>query len=246
VVNPAQIKAFGQSQLSRTKTDKADAALIARFCQMHRPPAWTPPRAEARALQALVRRLESLEQMRLMEHNRLEAGPAMAAVKASLETTIAFLDAQIKDTKRQIKEHINEHPWLKGQRDLLVSIPGIADTTAAALLAELLDVSLFTGARQAAAFAGLVPRIRQSGSSVRGRPCLSKIGSGRLRKALYLPAIVALRCNPLVKAMGARLSVSGKSKMLIVGAAMRKLLHLAFGVLKSGKPFDPALAANTA
>jgi transposase len=244
VVNPAQIKAFGQSQLSRTKTDKADAALIARFCQMHAPPAWTPPPAEARALQALVRRLESLEQMRHMEHNRLEAGPATAAVKASLETTIAFLDEQIKDTKRQIKEHIDAHPSLKQQRDLLVSIPGIAGTTAAALLAELLDVSQFTGARQVAAFAGLVPRIRQSGSSVRGRPCLSKVGSGRLRKALYLPAIVALRCNPLIQAMSERLSAGGKSKMLIVGAAMRKLLHLSFGVLKSGKPFDPSFAAN--
>jgi transposase len=242
VVNPAQIKAFGQSQLSRTKTDKADAALIARFCQMHEPPAWTPPPAETRALQALVRRLESLEQMRHMEHNRLEAGPATAAVKASLEATIAFLNEQIKDTKRQIKEHIDEHPSLKQQRDLLTSIPGIADTTAAALLSELLDVSLFTGARQVAAFAGLVPRIRQSGSSVRGRPSLSKVGSGRLRKALYLPAIVALRFNPLVKAMGTRLSANGKSKMLIVGAAMRKLLHLAFGVLKSGKPFDPNFA----
>ena len=107
------------------------------------------------------------------------------------------------------------------------------------LLAELGDLTQFSSARQVAAFAGLVPRIRESGSSVRGRSRLSKVGSSRLRKSLYFPAITALRFNPLIKALGLRLSAQGKSKMLIIGAAMRKLLHLAYGVLKSGKPFDP-------
>jgi len=101
------------------------------------------------------------------------------------------------------------------------------------------DVSQFDSARQVAAFAGLVPRIRESGTSVRGRSRLSKIGSSRLRKSLYFPAITALRFNPVIKSFGLRLSAAGKSKMLIIGAAMRKLLHLAYGVLKSGKAFDP-------
>jgi transposase len=108
------------------------------------------------------------------------------------------------------------------------------------LLAELGDISQFSNARQVAAFAGLVPRIRESGTSVRGRSRLSKVGSSRLRKSLYFPAITALRFNPLIKAFGLRLSIQGKSKMLIIGAAMRKLLHLAYGVLKSQRPFDPA------
>lgn len=246
IVNPARIRAFAQSQLSRTKTDKADAQLIARFCQMHQPAAWTPPPGEARELQALVRRLEALAQMRQMEDNRLQAGVSAEPVKTSIEATLAFLDEQIQTTERLIREHIDEHPTLKEQRELLVSIPGIAGTTAAALLAELLDVKQFSNVGQVAAFAGLAPRLRESGSSVRGRPCLSKVGSSRLRKALYFPAMVALRFNPLVRALGERLRHSGKSKMLILGAAMRKLLCLAYGVLKSGKRFDPAFAAKTA
>ena len=246
LVNPALVKAFGQSQLSRTKTDKADAQLIARFCQMHQPPPWTPPAPEVRQLQALVRRLEALEEMRLMESNRLAAGAPQGPVQTSLQEHIAFLDEQIQLTKQQIRDHIEGHTALKSRKDLLVSIPGVADTTAAVLLAELLDVSLFDSARQVAAFAGLVPRIRQSGSSVRGRCCLSKVGSSRLRKALYFPAIAALRFNPLVKALGERLKERGKAKMAVVGAAMRKLLHLCYGVLKSQRPFDPNILVKTA
>jgi transposase len=94
-----------------------------------------------------------------------------------------------------------------------------------------------------AAFAGLVPRIRQSGSSVRGRSSLSNVGSRRLRHALYFPAMVALRFNPAIHALGERLKAGGKSKMVVIGAAMRKLLQIAFGVLKSGKPFDAAICA---
>ena len=95
-----------------------------------------------------------------------------------------------------------------------------------------------------AAFAGLAPRIHQSGSSVRAQSRLCKVGSARLRKGLYFPAMSALRHNPLIRDLGARLSAQGKCKMVILGAAMRKLLHIAYGVLKSGKPFDANLAAQ--
>jgi transposase len=243
VVNPAQIKAFGQTGLSRTKTDKADAILIACFCRMHQPPAWNPPSPEAALLQALLRRLESLRQMRQMEHNRLAVSPA--PVRASIEAVMTVLTEQITATEQAIRDHIQGSEDLRGQRDLLVSIPGIADTTAAVILAELLDVRQFAGARQVAAFAGLVPRLRQSGSSVRGRSSLSKSGNSRLRRALYLPAVSSLRWNPAIQALRARMTAAGKAKMVIVGAAMRKLLQLAFGVLKSGKPFDPSYACPT-
>lgn len=245
LVNPALIKAFGQSQLKRTKTDKADAQLIAHFCRMHQPSLWHPPAPEIRELQALVRRLETLEEMRVMEENRLASGVTSAEVQASLEEHITYLQAQIDKTQRQIKDHIDQHPGLKDKAKLLDSIPGIGEATAALLLAELGDLTQFSSARQVAAFAGLVPRIRESGSSVRGRSRLSKVGSSRLRKSLYFPAITALRFNPLIKALGLRLSAQGKSKMLIIGAAMRKLLHLAYGVLKSGRPFDPNFVAQT-
>jgi transposase len=241
VVNPARIKAFGGTGLSRTKTDKADAILIARFCSLHRPSAWTPPPPEAATLQALVRRLETLGEMRQMEQNRLDVSPD--PVRASVEAVLLVLEQQIEATRRAIRDHIDGSPGLKAQRDLLVSIPGVAETTAAALLAEIVDVSQFAGARQVAAFAGLVPRIRQSGSSVRGRSSLSKVGSRRLRHALYFPAMVALRFNPPIHALGERLKAGGKSKMVMIGAAMRKLLQIAFGVLKSGRPFDAAVCA---
>lgn len=246
LVNPALIRAFAQSRLLRTKTDKADAQMIAHFCQMHQPPTWTPPSAEIRALQALVRRLEALIEMHTMEENRMGSGLTCEAVQADLEEHLADLRSRIEKTRRQIKEHVDQNPDLKKQAELLESIPGIGATTSALLLAELGDISHFSTARQVAAFAGLVPRIRESGTSVRGRSRLSKIGSSRLRKSLYFPALTALRCNPIIKAFGLRLSAQGKAKMLIIGAAMRKLLHLAYGVLKSGVPFNPDFCSQNA
>lgn len=247
LVNPALIRAFGQSQLLRTKTDKADAQLIARFCQMHQPLLWAPPSPQIRALQSLVRRLETLIEMHTMEDNRLGSGITCEAVQADLEEHLADLQARIEKTRRQIKDHIDQNPDLGGKAKLLESIPGIGEATAALLLAELGDMTQFKDARgrplgRIAAFAGLVPRIRESGSSVRGKSRLSKVGSSRLRKSLYFPALTALRFNPFIRALGLRLSAQGKSKMLIIGAAMRKLLHLAFGVLKSGQAFDPDFA----
>jgi transposase len=109
-------------------------------------------------------------------------------------------------------------------------------------LAEVPDIKEYASARQVAAFAGLVPRERQSGSSVGGRVRLSKIGNARLRKALYFPAITALRCSLFFQSWAEGLRHRGKSKMAVIGAAMRKLVHLAYGVLKTGRPFDPEWA----
>jgi transposase len=242
VVNPAAIKAYAQSRLSRTKTDRVDAALIAGFCLERRPPAWQPPAPELRELQALVRRLDSLVEMRTMEENRLSSGVTVAAVRESVEGHIAYLAEQIKLTEALIRDHIDRHPGLKRQRELLDSIPGIGEATAAALLAEVPDIKEYRSARQVAACAGLVPRERQSGSSVRGRVRLSKIGNARLRKALYFPAVTALRCSPFFQQWAEGLRQRGKSKMAVIGAAMRKLVHLAYGVLKTGRPFDPEWA----
>jgi transposase len=241
-VNPAAVRAYAQSHLSRTKNDRVDAALIAGFCAERRPPAWVPPAPGLRELQALVRRLDSLVEMRTMEENRLSSGVTVAAVRESVEGHLAYLAEQIKRTEALIRDHIDQHPGLKRQRELLDSIPGVGETTAAALLAEVPDIKQYKSARQVAAFAGLVPRERQSGSSIRGRVRLSKIGNARLRKALYFPAVTALRCSPFFQAWAEGLRQRGKSKMAVIGAAMRKLVHLAYGVLKTGKPFDPEWA----
>jgi transposase len=219
-----------------------DAELIARFCLAQAPLAWTPLPAEVRDLQALVRRLESLIEMRVMEENRLSSGITVEAVRRSVEELMAYLTEQIKRTEELIHQHINNHPTLKQQSALLDSIPGIAQTTAALLLSEMTDIKQYGSARQVAAYAGLVPRERRSGTSVRGRTRLSKIGNARLRKALYFPAITALRCSPFFQQWAEGLRERGKSKMSVICAAMRKLVHLAYGVLKHGKEFDPQWA----
>jgi len=245
VVNPASVRDYARSRLSRTKTDRVDASLIAGFCAERRPPAWRPPAPELRELQALVRRLDSLREMRTMEENRLSSGVRVAAVRASLEDSIAHLSEQIRKTEALIADHIGRHPGLRRQRELLDTIPGIGAATAAVLLGEMPDLKEYRSARAVAALAGLVPRERQSGSSVRGRVRLSKIGNSRLRKALYFPAVTALRCSPFFQQWAAGLRQRGKSKMAVIGAAMRKLIHLAYGVLKTGKPFDPEWAKTT-
>jgi transposase len=239
VVNPAAVTAFAGAGLSRTKTDRVDADLIARFCLSQEPELWKPPAPEIRELQALVRRLESLIEMRVSEENRLSAGVMVESVRESLEEHIHYLLDQIKRTEEQIRKHINNHLDLKEQKELLDSIPGIGETTAALFLAEIVNIKQYRNARQVAAFAGLVPRERRSGTSVKGKVRLSKIGNARLRKALYFPAITALRCSDFFKQWAAGMRERGKSKMAVIGAAMRKLIHLAYGVLKTKKPFDP-------
>lgn len=239
MVNPACIKGYALSELIRTKTDKVDAALIARFCEARRPGAWKPDPQEVRELRALVRRLSELQEMQRMELNRIEAGTASGDVQRQLEAHVAHLEAQIEETERLIKHQMKKYPGLKAQKDLLTSIPGIGDLTAACLLGEIGDFTAFESARQLVAYCGLDPKERRSGSSVRGKPHLSKVGNARVRKALYMPAIVAWRWNPVVQSLCERLVAKGKAKMVAVGAAMRKLLHLAFGVLKTKLPFDP-------
>jgi transposase len=241
VVNPLRIQAFAKSQLSRNKTDKADAALIARFCQSQQPELWTPPPPHLRELQALMRHLEALQETRQQQSNRLEM-QSVTTVQTSLLTLLAYLDAEIGRVQEHIRDHIQSHPDLQQQQKLPTSIPGIGDLTAAKLLAEVERLCSYKSARQAAAYAGLTPRQHQSGSSVRGQTRLSKAGNARVRKALYFPAVVAMRFNPIIRDLCQRLRERHKNSMVIVGAAMRKLLHLAYGVLKTGRPFDPQYA----
>ncbi len=242
VVNPAQIKSFGGAQLTRAKTDKADAKLIAQFYQQMCPSHWTPTPQHVRELQALVQRLASLAQMEGQEQNRMDT--AAAVIRPSIEAVLTTIGTEIKTVKALIHDHIDSHPALKKQAALLESIPGIGKETIAKLLAYVGDVQRFDHAKALAAFVGLNPTVHQSGSSVRGKSHLSKKGNSALRKALYMPAIVARRYNPVVKEFADRLKKAGKPNMVIVGAVMRKLLHIIYGVLKSGKPFDAAYSSN--
>jgi len=239
VINPAQIKAFGQSQLVRTKTDRVDALLIARFCAERQPEPWQAPSHSERTLRALVLRLDALQRMHVQESNRLET--ARDAVREGIEAHLAWLDEQIASLVRQIQRHIDDDPDLRDKRRLLESIPGVGERTIAVLLAYRTDPSRFGSAKQAAAFAGLDPRLHESSTSVRAKPRLSKIGHAALRKALYMPAMVTLYHTQWGKRFRDRLALAGKPPKLIIGAMMRKLVYVAFGVLKSRKPFDPSL-----
>lgn len=239
VVNPAQIKAFGGSRLARTKTDEVDARLIAEFCLRMTPEAWRPPSPGEQALRALVQRLDALQRMHTQESNRL--GVAREAVRKGIADHMAWLDKDITALTKQIRDHIDGDPDLKQKHDLLDSIPGVGERTIAAILAFGADPNHFANARQCVAFAGLNPRQHQSGSSVNGKPRMSKVGHALLRKTLYMPAMVALYKTAWGKVFRGRLAAAGKPPKLIIGAMMRKLLHVAFGVLKSGQPFNPAL-----
>lgn len=239
VVNPAQIKAFGASRLVRTKTDKVDAQLIAEFCCERRPERWQAPSPGEQALRALVLRLEALQAMRTQESNRLEV--AREIIKADIVSHITWLDGEIKALVKKIGDHIDDDPDMKNRRALLESIPGVGERTIALLLAFCMNPGRFANARQAAAFAGLDPRQHQSGTSVRSKPRMSKVGHAFLRKALYMPAMVTLYKTDWGRRFRERLAASGKPPKLIIGAMMRKLVHVAFGVLKSEKPFNPAL-----
>jgi transposase len=239
VVNPAQIKAFGASQMVRTKTDRVDARLIAEFCCERRPEPWQAPSASEQALRAMVLRLDALQSMRTQESNRLDV--ARDAVQPSISTHITWLDAEIEALAKIIRDHMNNDPNLRDKQALLDSIPGLGERTIATLLAFYANIKRFAHARQAAAFAGLDPRQHESGSSVKGKPRMSKIGHAFLRKALYMPAMVTLYKTDWGKRFRERLAAAGKPPKLIIGAMMRKLIHVAFGVLNSEKNFDPTL-----
>jgi transposase len=238
LVNPARISAYAKSLLARNKTDRLDAAIIADFCRTQSPPAWQPPREELRELQALVRLLADLNATRQAEVNRLKSGIRSAHVARILEDHIAYLDAQIQQLEQLIKTHIAQDDDLHRKKQLLRSIPGIGEKTAHTLLGELLYLDSYQNAKQVAAYAGLNPRQRLSGK-MKGCSLISKTGNAHLRKALYFPAIVAKGCNPIIHQFCSRLEENGLVPMQVIIAGMRKLLHIAFGVLKNDCPFDP-------
>lgn len=239
VVNPRLIHQHGRATMQRNKTDSQDALNIADYCAKHQPAPWEPPSVAFRQLQALVRHAQALKRDRAREKNRSQSGISSPEVLAAIEAHITFLDQQIIKLEQQINDHIDQNPDLKKDRELLLSIPGIGETTAAVFLAEIPDVSLFAQANELAAFVGLTPGQRQSGTSLKAPARLVKWGNPRLRAALFMPALSAHVSNPIVAALRERLLMRGKTKMTVVVAVMRKLVHLCYGVLKTGKPFDP-------
>jgi transposase len=193
-----------------------------------------------------VRTREALTASRVEWTNRRGSGQGSTAADAAMAGVITRLEAEIVALDQAIEDAIGQDKDLQTRHDLLISVPGIGTHTAAVILSELPSPEVLRTAREAAAYAGLNPSHRQSGSSLDAPSRISRIGNATLRAALYFPALAALRWNPLVAALRQRLKDQGRLKpKQIVGAAMRKLLHLCFGVLKTGKPFDPDHATST-
>jgi len=239
VVNPQTIKAFGQMKLRRSKTDPADARLIASFCLKEQPQPWQAPSAQQQKLTALARRVANLQTQQTAENNRLGQCLDEDAAK-SLRSHLRWLKAEQKRVERQIQELVLADPQLRQKAQWLDSIPGIAAKSATVILAELPQVEAFGSARQLAAYAGLTPRHQQSGTSGKKGTPLCKIGSNRLRWILYFPAIAAMK-HPALRDFAQRLLERKKSKMVVICALMRKLIHIIFGVLKNRQPFNPNL-----
>lgn len=239
VINPALAHAHAQSLGLRSKTDAVDARALADFCREKQPAAWQAPSAAERHLRALVLRYQAVLEMQTQEKNR--AHVARDAVRDSVDTHLAWLENELKRLERAIAEHLDNDPDLRGRRELLESIPGLGERTIAVLLAYGISSDRFDSAREFVAFSGLSPRLHESGSSVRARPRLSKIGHAFLRYALYMPAMVTLYKTAWGKRFRERLAANGKPPKLILGAMMRKLAQVAFGVIRSGQPFVPAL-----
>jgi transposase len=237
VVNPMLVKRFIESEGVRSKTDSVDAKGLARYADRTQPALWQAPSHAVRKLQALVVRLETLKEMKQAESNRLDV--AHDAVRASLLEIIAQLDASIEEVRSQIRQTIDDDPDLKSRNGLLQTIPGLGDKTIPQLLAYIGRPERFKSVKALIAYAGLAPLIQQSGSSLNKKRGTHPLGCASLRHALYFPAMVAGKYNPVIARFWQRLKAQNKPGKVIVVACMHKLLAIAYGVLKSGKPFDP-------
>ena len=241
VVNPAQVRSLARGLGILSKTDAIDAVLLAHYGRLASPRAWRPVRPDLQQFNAMLMRLDCIEADLRREQNRREQAAARCSadcVLLSIDQCIEFLQGQRKSLRKLIDHFIQSSPALSESVARLRTIPAVGEKTANRM-AAILGANTFVSAKEAAAFLSLVPVKSESGVSVKGRSHLSKAGNPRVRASLYMAAVVAKKINPEVKDLYERLCAAGKSKMSALGACMRKLVHLCFGVLKSGKDYAP-------
>jgi transposase len=245
VVNPSCISAFAKSKLSRHKTDKVDSMIIAEYASKNDLLPYVPKSKVLKELQDLYRCSQNLKTQYVQTQNYLEKKNHLSKSVCSRYNKLAkHIMQEIKDIELEIDNLLTDNIHLKHQADNIQTIPGIGKITAVAILAESPVLESFSSARQLAAYACLTPRHKTSGTSIRGKTSISKIGSSNLRKALYVPAIVAKTHNPLFKKFTQKLSSKGKPTKVIIVAIMRKLLHIVFGVIKNKTTFNPNLVLD--
>jgi transposase len=247
VVNPRRIKGFALSQMQRNKTDKVDSQVIAAYCAAMNPEGWEAPSETQRKLRALERHRLDLKRTITQQKNRQKT-LRDEDVLASLQRVLDALQAELKAVEKQMDELTSQHQQLREQKQLLLSVTGIGPKSANMLLAEMPQMGAYDNARAVAADAGVTPAHHESGTSVKRKTRISKIGKSVVRGELHMPALNAMRTNPILRAFAQRLRAAGKPEPVIICAVVRKLLHICYGVLKHNQPFDPqyGLAAAAA
>ena len=230
VVNPARTVHFARSQLRRTKTDRVDAEMIAEFCKTQKPDLWSPPPREILEIRGLL----SFRAQLVDDKSRLSQMISQIHVSTELQRLYAkqlkTLDASIAAVEKQLRATVKAHSVLQRQIQKLTALKGIGLLSGLEIIAKL-PVERLRDAKAAAAYVGLTPRERQSGTSIHGQPHICKTGNASLRRALFMPATVAMRHNPLLKVFADRLKARGKPTKLVIVAVMRKLVVLAFTIL---------------
>jgi transposase len=249
IANPKRTRDYANGIGILNKSDKVDARALWRYVKEHGEElhAWTPPPLEVRMLRSLYGRLAAVEEDLQRELNRQQQAALSAQpvkVIESLQRSVEHLQEERKRLKNSIEDHFDQHPGLKSQRELLLSVPAIGPVSADYLLCLLLS-HCFKSAREAAAFCGLIPKIHQSGTI--SKPShLTKTGDAQFRAKLYMPAVVAIRHNPELSRIYKQLLSAGKSKLSAIGALMRRLVHIAFGIIKHQTSYNPQLVARDA
>ncbi len=242
VANPRAVRHFAQALLQRSKNDQLDAEVLREFAARMPFQAWRPPSAAALKLVAVARRLEALTDMMAAEKNRRHAASLSEAlpviIRRDIQRSIQTQQRAIDRLTRAAQEFILTDPELARRYELLLSIPGFGATSAVHTLAELTLLPADMDVRQWVAYAGLDPREYTSGTSVHKKVRISKAGNKHLRRALYMPALVAVQHQPQVRAFYEHLLARGKTKMQALVATMRKLLHAIYGMFKHDQLFD--------
>jgi transposase len=242
VANPLAVKHFRQALLQRSSTDKTSATVLREFAQRMEFEPWTPPSETQMRLRSISRRLEALTAMRTEEKNRLHAartGGESSEVLKDIRSSIDSLGKRIARLRNEALRVIREDAKLKEDYELMLTATGIGHISGTSVLGEIAPLSTEMTARHLVAYAGLDPRAKESGSSVKQPRRISKVGNVHLRRALYMPALAAIRFNPNVRAYAEHLRANGKAEMVIIVAVMRKLLHAIHGMLKHRTRFDP-------
>jgi len=233
VVNPRQVRDFAKATGKLAKTDSLDAKILAEFAQRIRPQPRPLPDEMQAALQALTARRRQLQEMVVMEKNRLR-GARHKAVRRTIEGVLKALQAQLAMVDRELEQFIQNSPLWRVQEDLLRTVPGVGPVLARTLIAEMPELGKLSP-KAAAALIGVAPFNRDSGT-LRGQ---RHIWGGRasIRRALYMSALVATMRNPVIKPFYQRLLARGKTKKVALVACMRKLLIILNAMLRDQTPW---------